>query len=108
MEDIYTTSPVTYIYYESQRDEVDQLLDGQTDKYEYASGPEEALEMFDMVIPDSAMVIREYKEFSGTLNPTVLITKLHQGIKSYGNTILYNEKVSNLQRRNDHYECANT
>ena len=55
MEDIYTTSPVTYIYYESQRDEVDQLLDGQTDKYEVASGPEEALEMFDMVIPDSAM-----------------------------------------------------
>jgi len=104
MEDIYTTSPVTYIYYESQRDEVDRLLDGQTDKYEYASGPEEALEMFDMVIPDSAMVIREYKEFSGTLNPKVLIKKLHQGIKSYGNTILYNEKVSNLQRRNDHYE----
>ncbi len=108
MEDIYTTSPVTYIYYESQRDEVDQLLDGQTDKYEYASGPEEALEMFDMVIPDSAMLIREYKEFSGTLNPTVLIKKLHQGIKSYGNTILYNEKVSNLQRRNDHYEIEIT
>jgi len=73
MEDIYTTSPVTYIYYKSQRDEVDRLLDGQTDKHQYASGPEEALEMFDMVIPDSAMVIREYKEFSGTLNPRVLL-----------------------------------
>ena len=35
MEDIYRTSPVTYIYSISQLNEVEALLDGQLDTYEY-------------------------------------------------------------------------
>jgi len=108
MEDIYASSPVTYIYGESQQHEVNMLLDGQLDRYEYAPNSEKALEMFDMTIPDSLMVIREYKEFSGTLNPKVLISKLHQGIKYSGSEILYNEKVTSLKRKNDHYEIEIT
>ena len=69
MEDIYATAPVTYIYYKSQLKEVHELLSEQTDKYEYASNAVEALERFGMIIPDTAMVIREFKQFSGTLNP---------------------------------------
>ncbi len=108
MEDIYSSTPVTYIYDKSQQHEVNVLLDGQNDRYEYAPGPQKALEMFDMIIPDSSMVIREYKEFSGTLNPKVLISKLHQGIKASGNKILFNEKVTNLQKKNSHYEIEIT
>jgi len=108
MEDIYSSSPVTYIYGKSQQHEVNLLLDGQLDRYEYAPNSEKALEMFDMTIPDSLMVIREYKEFSGTLNPKVLISKLHQGIKYSGSEILYNEKVASLKRKNDHYEIEIT
>jgi glycine/D-amino acid oxidase-like deaminating enzyme len=108
MEDIYSSSPVTYIYGKSQQHEVNLLLDGQLDRYEYAPNSEKALEMFDMTIPDSLMVIREYKEFSGTLNPKVLISKLHQGIKNSGSEILYNEKVASLKRKNDHYEIEIT
>jgi len=108
MEDIYASSPVTYIYGKSQQHEVNLLLDGQIDHYEYAPSSERALEMFDITIPDSLMVIREYKEFSGTLNPKVLISKLHQGIKYSGSEILYNEKVASLQRKKDHYEIEIT
>ncbi len=108
MEDIYSSTPVTYIYDKSQQHEVNVLLDGQKDRYEYAPGPQKALEMFDMIIPDSSMVIREYKEFSGTLNPKILISKLHQSIKASGNKILFNEKVTSLQKKESHYEIETT
>ena len=104
MEDIYTTSPVTYIYNNSQLREVEKLLDDQTDKYEYAPNARKAFEMFGMTIPDSAMVIREYKQYSGTLNPKILITKLHDGIRKKGNRIRYNEKVTVLKKVNGIYE----
>ena len=35
MDDVYTSSPVTYIRYKSQEEEVRQLLEEQEDKYEY-------------------------------------------------------------------------
>ncbi len=104
MEDIYTTSPVTYLYDKTQLKEVENLLDGQTDKYEYAPNPSKAFDLFGMTIPDSAMVIREYKKYSGTLNPKVLISKLHNGIQRKGNSIRYNEKVSTLKKVNGLYE----
>jgi len=108
MEDIYRTSPVTYIRYKSQQNEVDQLLKDQTDKYEFAPNKEKALELFAMLIPDSTMIIREYKKYSGTLNPHVLISKLHQGIKLSGNKVLYNKKVTSLKRVNGLFEIQLT
>ena len=104
MEDIYTTSPVTYIYSKSQLNEVKELLDGQTDKYEYASNSGEAKEKFGMKISDTTMVIREYKQYSGTLNPKVLIEKLHQGIRKSGNRINYNQKVTSLKKEDGIYK----
>ena len=108
MEDIYTTSPVTYLYDKTQLKEVENLLDGQTDKYEYAPNPSKAFELFGMTIPDSGMVIREYKAYSGTLNPKVLISKLHNGIHKKGNNIRYNEKVTALKKVNGLYEIEIT
>jgi hypothetical protein len=57
-----------------------------------------------MKIQDSIMIIREYKKYSGTLNPKILISKLHQGMKLSGSNILYNEKVISLKRSHDLYE----
>jgi len=108
MEDIYRTSPVTYIYYQSQQAVVDQLLEGQNDRYEYAANKAKALELFEMLIPDSAMIIREYKQYSGTLNPKVLIAKLHQAIGYAGGKISYNEKVTSLIREGNHFEIQIT
>ena len=108
MEDIYTTSPVTYLYNNSQLEEVEKLLDGQADKYEYAQNAKNAFEMFGMTIPDSTMVIREYKPYSGTLNPKILITKLHDGIRKKGSRIRYNEKVTVLKKVNGIYEIEIT
>ena len=106
MEDIYRTSPVTYIYSQSQSNEVEELLDGQTDKYEYATNSGEALEKFGMKVSDTTMVIREYKQYSGTLNPKILIKKLHQGIKKSGNRVQYRQKVTDLKKENGIYKIT--
>ncbi len=108
MEDIYTTSPVTYIYSKSQLNEVEELLNEQTIKYEYASNSEEAKEKFEMKISDTTMVIREFKQYSGTLNPKVLIEKLHQGISKSGNRIRYNQKVTSLKKEGGIYKIKIT
>jgi len=104
MEDIYRTSPVTYIRYQSQAEEVAELLADQEDPYEYATDREQARRLFGMDISDSVMVIREYKPYSGTLNPAVLISKLHQGMGQAGSRILYNEKIVGLQKHRGLYE----
>ncbi|TPV31173.1 FAD-dependent oxidoreductase [Paucihalobacter ruber] len=104
MQDIYTTAPVTYIYTQSQLNEVENLLTGQLDKYEYASTKEEADEKFGMKISDTTMVIREYKKYTGTLNPKVLIKKLHLGIIKSGNRVNYNQKVTSLKKEDGIYK----
>jgi len=108
MEDIYTTTPVTYIYSKSQLNEVKALLDGQTVNYEYASNKKEAEEKFGMNIPDTTMVIREFKEYSGTLNPKILIKKLHKAISKAGNSIVYNQKVNSLKKEEGIYKIEIT
>ena len=104
MEDIYTTSPITYLYYNSQQDHVDNLLVDQKDTIEYASNSSAALDMFDMKVPDSVMVIREYKKYTGILNPKALISKLHQAIKFAGGQVLYNQRVTGLSRKKEGFE----
>ncbi len=108
MEDIYTTSPVTYIYYRSQQEEVEVLLDGQMDRHEYAANSEEAFDKFGVTIPDSLMIVREFKEYSGTLNPHILIRKLQAGIRKTGNKVDFNQQVSGLTKKNGHYEIKTT
>lgn len=108
MEHIYRTSPVTYIYSISQLNEVEALLDGQLDKHEYASSKEEAKEKFGMTISDTTLVIREYKKYTGTLNPKVLIQKLHRGIRKSGNRINYNQKVTSLLKEDGMYKIEIT
>lgn len=104
MDDIYTTSPVTYIRYRSQQEDVNRLLAEQTDPHKYAPDSKTAKALFGMDIPDSLMVIREYKKYTGTLNPNLLISKLHKAINYAGNDVLYNEKVISLKRKNTLYE----
>jgi glycine/D-amino acid oxidase-like deaminating enzyme len=96
MEDVYRTSPVTYLYYKSQEQELQHILHNQNDPYTLATTPEESRKLFGMEITPDMMVIRENKEFSGTLNPQALIAKLHLGIVHSGGTILYNHAVNAL------------
>ncbi|WP_234567540.1 NAD(P)/FAD-dependent oxidoreductase [Rhodohalobacter sp. 614A] len=104
MEDIYTTSPVTYIYYKSREETVHSLIENQDDPIEYATSVEEASKKFGMSLPDSALVLREFKQYSGTMNPKELIGKLHVGIQHHGNAVWYNQKITALRRNKDLFE----
>ena len=104
MDQIYRTSPVTYIRYQSQEEDVKLLLRNQADRFAFAPDSETAKALFGMEIPDSVMIIREYKQYSGTLNPKALISKLHLGIAYAGSKVLYNEKVISLKRKKERYE----
>lgn len=104
MEQIYNSSPVTYLFYDAQQETIDSILDGQQDPHEVAVGAAQAHAKFSMAVPDSATVIREYKPYSGTLNPRVLIRKLHQGILAKASRIRYGSKVTRLVKKGGVYE----
>jgi len=108
MEDIYTTSPMTYLFYESQRETIDGLLNGQEDPHNVALGSALAKEKFGMEVPDSITVIREHKPYTGTLNPKVLIAKMQLGLGKKGSRVAYNTKVSRLGRKEGYYELEVT
>jgi len=104
MSDIYSTSPVTYIYPRSQQKEIDSFrYKGQKDKFKKASG-DKAFRRFGISVPDSQVVIQEYKKYSGTLNPKALIKKLQLGIKKHGNKIRYNQKAVRITKNKGFYE----
>lgn len=114
MDDIYTTSPVTYVHYPVPSKEaeifnlndLDTIARTSTDKIIYALDQREAKEKFGMQIPDSLKVVREFRQYSGTLNPKMLIKKLHTGITKSGNTILYNRQVISLKNKDTGYEIV--
>ena len=108
MEDIYTTSPVTYLMYTSQKAIIDSLLDDQADSHEVAVGSAAAKEKFGMAVPDSMTMIREYKPYSGTLNPRVLISKMQQGTLKKENRIQYHSNVTRLTKKEGYYELEVT
>ncbi|MDH3711430.1 MAG: FAD-binding oxidoreductase [Cyclobacteriaceae bacterium] len=108
MDEIYTTSPVTYLRHLKQLDRIRQLLVDQQDPYKFAQTPDSARELFNITIPDTAIILREFKQYSGTLNPQALISKLHQAIKLQGNQIWYGHKLDELKRVGDHFELIIT
>jgi len=105
MTDIYTTSPVTYIHHKMLQQYVDKLyFEDEEALYKSVDSPKEALEKLGMKISDNDIIIREYKKYSGTLNPTALISKMQTGINEYGNRIQYHQKVLNIKRKRGHYK----
>lgn len=108
MNDIYTTSPVTYVGRISILDQLMSSLKRQKVAYEIAANPIEAREIFDVYLPHDVLIQREYNLHSGTINPENLISLLHKAIRKKGNRIQYNMKVTNIQydQRNQIYRIS--
>ncbi|MEP1096504.1 MAG: FAD-dependent oxidoreductase [Cyclobacteriaceae bacterium] len=103
MEDIYTDSPVTYILHTDKQEAVARMLRQQPDTYECSYTPAEALEKFDVTVSENQIVIREYRKYTGTINPKALIKKLHRGILLKGGEVRFNQQVKQIQRTPDCY-----
>jgi len=108
MQDIYTTSPVSYFFPEEKSYELGRMLyKYQRDKYKEGSG-DEAFLKFGVTIPENQTLVREYKEHSGSMNPKTLINKLRKGIQLKKGKIRFGQKVTKLVRYNGYYEVQVT
>ena len=104
IDDIYRTSPVSYIRNNSRLDRVNEQIAEQNDSIRLATTFEEGKSIFDANLADSIFLLREYKEYSGIINPSAIIRKMHLAIKLAGSEILYNHKVRKLEKSDNHYE----
>ena len=108
LEEIYTTSPVTYIRHRKQLSRVQQILQNQKDPYRFAQTADSALELFQVSLADTSIFLREFKPNSGTMNPQELIAKLHRALQLHDNQIWYGHRLENLKRRGDGYHLQVT
>ena len=97
MDDVYVTSPVNYVRHISRLDGQPWLSE-QPDPIKIAKTPKEARSQFDIRLPDDAYIVREYKDYSGTINPGAVIKALHRGIAYSGGRVEYGQRVTSLTR----------
>lgn len=103
MSDIYVTSPVNYVRHESRLQSL-AYLPNQPDQYELATTPEQARERFGLTLPDDAFIVREYKDFSGTIDPSAVISLTHRATTLLGGRIAYGQHVTRLARTERGFE----
>jgi len=98
MDDIYTTSPVTYVGRMSIYDKLLASLIRQNVDYKIATTPSEANEFFNMNLPDDVLIQKEYNQYSGTINPQKLIQYLHRAIIIKNGKVEYGQRVEKLTK----------
>lgn len=104
MEDIYSTSPVSYLYSKDQYQDIDKLkYKKQRKDYRKASG-DSAFRKFGVTLDDDQVLVREYRPYSGTINPKELIKKLRLGIAKKGGRVKYQHQVVHLVKKDDLFE----
>ncbi len=108
MTDVYVTSPVSYVRHVSHANRIESIEDGQKDDYLYAKTPEQAMSLFDLTLPGDNIIYREFKEHSGTINPTGLIELLHKGIRILSGSVNYQSRVDRLTRDQSGYAISIT
>ena len=97
MDDVYVTSPVNYVRHISRLDGQGWLSE-QPDRIEMAATPAEARELFDIKLSADTYIVREYKDYSGTINPGAVIKALHRGTTYAGGQVAYGKRVTGLTR----------
>lgn len=106
MEDIYTTTPVSYLYEKKDYAKIKKLrYKKQRNDFRMAS-QHSAFRKFGITIPDNTIIVREKRKYSGTLNPTELLKKLRTGIKKKGGTIKFENQVIGFVKNNDIFEVS--
>ncbi|MBX2814425.1 MAG: FAD-binding oxidoreductase [Saprospiraceae bacterium] len=101
MEDIYTTTPVTYVGRMAIYDKLLASLIRQKVDFDLAINPQEALTRLGVRLPADVLIQREYNKYSGTVNPQQLIRLLHQAIRNLGGRIEYQTQVRSISYNPD-------
>ncbi|MEP3209399.1 MAG: FAD-dependent oxidoreductase [Maribacter sp.] len=106
MENVYTTSPVSYI---GRLEELDQLLVNlkkQDVNFEVASTIEQAKSKFGVNLKKNTFLQREFNSYSGTFNPQVLMQYLHKAVTQKGGQIWYNVNAERIELKDKLYSIS--
>ena len=104
MEDIYSTSPVSYLYTKDHYNQINKLR-YKKQKYDFKVGSgNSAFRKFKVTLKENEVLVREKRKYSGTINPEALIEKLRLGIAKKGGRVKYNSKVVSLKKKEDYFE----
>lgn len=106
IEDIYTTSPVSYVGKSQIYDKLYASLIRQKVDFKIANSKSEGKILFDVNLPEDVLLQKEYNKHSGLINPHAQITKLHQAISKKGNQVKYNHKVLSIEKKEDFYHLT--
>lgn len=106
IEDIYTTTPISYIARQEELNRLVRNLERQDVHFEIATTPEEGKAKFGVKLKEGTFLQREYKTNSGTFSPQKLIQALHQAITLQGGKIMYQTEAIGIEREGDHYKVA--
>ena len=101
MKNLYRTSPVTYVHRTSIQDALVDSLERQGVTYELATSPEEGRDLFGAALPPDVLMMREYNEYSGTVDPSAMIEALHDALEDLGGVLRFESKVTRFVRRDD-------
>ena len=107
MDDVYVTSPVNYVGHVSRLEE-QRWLSEQPDPVKIATTPDEARAVFGLNLAEDTYIVREYKDYSGTINPGATIRALHRGTVLAGGRVVYRQRVTSLIRSNGRFELEIT
>ncbi len=107
LNDIYTTSPVSYIFYKDtpKIGGFENVLNNKVAFCDYAFSKKECMDQFNVNWLDgTSAYVREKKKYSGTLNPDILIKMLHSAIRLYHQEVYYNSRVEQIKKNTTGYE----
>ncbi|WP_281989591.1 FAD-dependent oxidoreductase [Aquimarina aggregata] len=106
IDEIYSTSPVSYLYHKNEYAKIEKLRFKKQKKDFNRASPSSSFRKFGMSIPDDTILVREKRQYSGTLNPTELLKKLRSGIEKKGGEIKYEHQVVGLVKKDDIFEVS--
>lgn len=104
MEDVYATSPVSYLFHKDDYEKVNAYNFKKQKKDFSRASSYSSFRKFGISTPKNTIMLREKRLHSGTLNPTALLTKLRTGIEQKGGDIKYDAKVISLIKVADYFE----
>jgi len=95
MNDVYTTLPITYLHHNDEYQKIRKFRFKKQKKDYRLASQNSSFRKFGMTIPNNTFLVREKRQYSGSLNPTELINKLSFGIEKKGSKIKYQHQVEN-------------
>ena len=107
MDDVYVTSPVNYVAHISRLEDQSWMTE-ESYPVKVATTPDEARTLFGINLAEDTYIVREYKDYSGTINPGSVIRALHSGTVLAGGRVAYRQRVTSLIRGSAGFELEIT